>query len=74
MVANQEAIRRLFRVKYDRAGNLPLLPDIFPDQLAPNERGVAGGTKADDRELVMARWGMPTPLAYRKEPLALPAR
>ena len=31
----QSAIRDLFAVKYDRAGNLPPLPAIFPDQMAP---------------------------------------
>jgi putative SOS response-associated peptidase YedK len=31
----QSAIRDLFSVKHDRAGNLPPLPAIFPDQMAP---------------------------------------
>ena len=31
----QSAIRDLFAVKHDRAGNLPPLPVIFPDQMAP---------------------------------------
>ena len=31
----QSAIRDLFRVTNDRAGNLPPLPAVFPDQLAP---------------------------------------
>lgn len=32
MVTNQQAIRALFRVKYDRAGNLPPLPGalVYP--------------------------------------------
>ncbi len=53
----QQAIRDLFDVKHDRAGNLPPLPAVFPDQMAPIVRtGADGG-----RELVMARWGMPGP-------------
>ncbi len=35
IITNREAMRRLFRVKHDRTGNLPSLPGIFPDQLAP---------------------------------------
>jgi putative SOS response-associated peptidase YedK len=35
MVTNQQAIRALFRVRNDRAGNLPPLPGIFSDQSAP---------------------------------------
>ncbi len=54
----QSAIRDLFAVKHDRAGNLPLLPAIFPDQMAPIVRVSEDG----ERELVMARWGMPGPL------------
>jgi putative SOS response-associated peptidase YedK len=36
-------------------GNLPSLPGIFPDYPAPIVRNSAG-----EREIVMARWGMPT--------------
>jgi putative SOS response-associated peptidase YedK len=56
----QSAIRDLFSVKHDRAGNLPSLPAIFPDQMAPIVRTNADG----QRELVMARWGMPGPPQY----------
>jgi hypothetical protein len=28
-------MRQLFRFKQDRAGNLPPLPGIFPDMMAP---------------------------------------
>ncbi len=38
-------------------GNLPLFPGIFPDQMAPIIRVGAEG----ERELAMARWGMPGP-------------
>ena len=61
----QSAIRDLFGVKHDRAGNLPPLPAIFPDQLAPVVRVTAGG----ERELVMARWGMPGPPQYGGQPV-----
>ncbi|MEJ0050579.1 MAG: hypothetical protein WDN02_05135 [Methylovirgula sp.] len=42
---------------HDHTGNLPPMPAIFPDMMAPVVR------KADDgeRELVMLRWGLPTP-------------
>ena len=32
---SQDVMRRLFRIRRDLAGNLPLLPAIFPDTLAP---------------------------------------
>jgi len=37
--------------------NLPPLPAVFPDQMAPIVRTGTDG----ERELVMARWGMPSP-------------
>jgi putative SOS response-associated peptidase YedK len=57
VTTNQEAIRRLFRVGRDLTGNLPPLPGIFPDYMAPIVRTAADG----ERELTMARWGMPCP-------------
>ena len=65
MTTNQQAIRDLTRAMRDKAGNLPPLPGIFPDQPAPVVRTGADGV----RELVRARWGMPSPafaLAGRK--------
>jgi putative SOS response-associated peptidase YedK len=41
----------------DTTGNLPPLPGVFPDYAAPIVRNASDGV----RELVMARWGMPTP-------------
>jgi len=41
----------------DVVGNLPPLPGIFPDYPAPIVRTGSDGV----RELVMARWGMPSP-------------
>ena len=61
----QSAIRDLFRASRDRVGNLPLLPAIFPDQMAPIVRVGADG----ERELVMARSGMPGPPQYSGQPV-----
>jgi putative SOS response-associated peptidase YedK len=52
----QAAIRELTDVMTDNTGNLPPLPGIFPDYAAPIVRNQPGG-----RELMMARWGMPSP-------------
>ena len=59
MLKSQEAMRRLFDGLLDRAGNMPPLPGIYPDYSAPIVRNGPEG-----RELVMARWGMPTPPQY----------
>jgi len=59
MLKSQEAMRRLFDRLHDRAGNMPPLPGIYPDYGAPIIRN-----GRDGRELVMARWGMPTPPQY----------
>ena len=57
MTRNVDAIRRLFKVDaaHDRTGNLPPLPGIFPDYPAPIVRN-----DGKERELAMARWGMPS--------------
>ena len=52
----QQAIRETFGAVVDRSGNLPSLPGIFPDQMAPVVRQGAEG-----RELAMLRWGFPAP-------------
>ncbi|MGI4747599.1 MAG: SOS response-associated peptidase [Janthinobacterium lividum] len=52
----QQAIRDLTRAMMDRTGNLPSLPGIYPDYMAPIVRN-----QPDGRELTMARWGMPSP-------------
>src|ERR1700723_1213356 len=57
LTKGQAAIRAWFRAGRDRTGNLPLFPGIFPDQMAPIVRNGVDG----ERELVMARWGMPGP-------------
>jgi putative SOS response-associated peptidase YedK len=53
----QAAIRELARATRDDTGNLPLLPSIFPDGLAPVVRTARDGA----RELTMMRWGFPPP-------------
>jgi putative SOS response-associated peptidase YedK len=59
------AVRDWFRARHDRTGNLPLFPGIFPGQMAPIVRTGSDG----ERELVMARWGMPGPPHYRGAPV-----
>ena len=56
MTRGQQAIRDLTRAIKDQTGNLPRMPGIFPDYAAPIVRNQPEG-----RELVMARWGMPSP-------------
>ena len=53
----QQAIRELSGAMIDQTGNIPSLPGIFPDYPAP----VVHNTP-DGRELMMARWGMPSPV------------
>jgi putative SOS response-associated peptidase YedK len=57
MTKPQDAVRQMTRALRDHAGNLPALAAIFPDQPAPIVRVVDG-----ERELALARWGMPSPL------------
>ena len=65
LTKGQAAISDLFRARNDRTGNLPLFPGIFPDQMAPIVRRGADG----ERELVMARWGMPGPPQFGGAPI-----
>jgi putative SOS response-associated peptidase YedK len=53
---SQDAIRAFTRAVHDRTGNLPSMSGVFPDCSAPIVRNGADGA----RELVKARWGMPT--------------
>jgi putative SOS response-associated peptidase YedK len=52
----QDAMRSLFRIRRDLTGNLPPMPGIFPDYPAPIVRIAEG-----ERELAVARWGLPSP-------------
>lgn len=65
MTKNQKAIRRLFAVDRDLTGNLPSLPAIFPDGIAPVIRPIGS-----ERELTMMRWGMPGPPQYGAAPVS----
>lgn len=55
MTKNVDAIRQLFGALNSHVGNLPSMPGIFPDYPAPIVRNAEDG-----REIVMARWGMPS--------------
>jgi putative SOS response-associated peptidase YedK len=52
----QAAIIAFTQALRDTTGNLPPMPGIFPDYMAPIVRNAPDGI----RELCMARWGMPS--------------
>ncbi|MGC5749661.1 SOS response-associated peptidase family protein [Gluconobacter sp. NFX36] len=54
--SSQDEIRAIAEILNDHTGNLPLMPDIYPDYAAPIVRNGQNG-----REMVLARWGMPSP-------------
>ena len=56
LTKGQAAIRDMARAMRDTTGNLPPLPGIFPDQMAPVVRA---GRDGGGRELAMMRWGFP---------------
>jgi putative SOS response-associated peptidase YedK len=56
-----QPIRDFTNAMRSDVGNMPPLPGVFPDYFAPIVRN-----GAEDRELVMARWGMPTPFESRE--------
>ncbi len=62
--SNQRAILELTRSLHDRTGNLPPLPAIYPDSMAPIVREAEDG----GRELTMMRWGMPDPSSTAATP------
>lgn len=53
----QAAIRILAGAMRDTTGNLPSLPGVFPDTLAP----VVATARDGVRQLMMMRWGFPPP-------------
>jgi putative SOS response-associated peptidase YedK len=57
LTRSQDAIRQLTKAMRDTTGNMPPLPGIFPDTLAPVVRTARDGA----RELTMMRWGFPPP-------------
>ncbi len=62
--SNQQAIIEAARVMRDGIGNLPPDFDVGKNGYGPIVRTGADGA----RELVTARWGMPTPPQYLKKP------
>jgi putative SOS response-associated peptidase YedK len=65
LTKGQAAIVAIVRALRDHTGNMPPLPGIFPDYMAPIARTGADGL----RELVMARWGMPGPPQFGGPPM-----
>jgi len=65
MTKDQQAIREFVRATRDSTVNLPNLPGIFPDMLAPVVRTAKNG----DRELIRMRWGMPCPPQFGAQPV-----
>jgi putative SOS response-associated peptidase YedK len=57
MTKSQQAIREFTRATRDTSGNLPPMPGIFPDTMAP----VVFTAPDGERELRRMRWGMPPP-------------
>jgi putative SOS response-associated peptidase YedK len=62
---SQQAIRDLVKAMRDLAGNMPPMPAVFPNRIAPVVRVGPDGV----RELVMMKWGFPP----RTFPAASPA-
>ena len=61
----QKAIIELVKAMRDLAGNMPPMPAIFPNKVAPVVRGAPDGV----RELVMMKWGFPPPVIPGSKPL-----
>ena len=61
---SQDAMRRLFAISRDLTGNLPPIPGVFPDSLAPIVRMAEG-----ERQLEIMRWGMPAPPQFGGAPI-----
>jgi len=65
VTTGQAAIIELTRALRDKTGNLPPMPGVFPDYLAPIARNAPDGV----RELTLARWGMPGPPQFGGAPI-----
>src|SRR3712207_6379636 len=65
LTKGQQAIRQFTRAMRDSTGNLPPLPGIFPDTMAPVVRTMPDG----ERELCLMRWGMPGPAKFGGAPI-----
>ncbi len=60
----QDAMRVLFKIDDDLTGNLPPLPGIYPDTLAPVIL-----TENGRRRMQMMRWGFPPPSTVAARPV-----
>lgn len=65
VTAAQTAILEWTHAMRDISGNLPPMPGVFPDYLAPIVRTAPDGV----RELMTARWGMPGPPQFGGAPI-----
>ena len=65
VTSNQQAILDFTRALTAGVGNLKPSLDVYPDYAAPIVRAAATG----GRELVLARWGMPSPPRYGTAPV-----
>ena len=65
LTKGQDAIRAFTKAMTDTTGNMPSLPEIFPNQLAP----VVHTAKDGRRELSMIRWGFPPPPNLGNRPI-----
>jgi putative SOS response-associated peptidase YedK len=65
VTSNQQAILDFTRALTASVGNLKPSLDVYPDYAAPIVRAAANG----GRELVLARWGMPSPPRYGTAPV-----
>ena len=57
LTKGQKAIRDIAKAMVDRIDNMPSLPAICPNSHAP----IVRATAANERELIVARWGFPPP-------------
>ena len=65
LTRSQDEIRQLAGAMRDLTGNLPPLPAIFPDSMAPVVRTAEDGA----RELATMRWGFPPPPSIGTRPV-----
>jgi putative SOS response-associated peptidase YedK len=61
---SEKAIIELVKAMRDLAGNMPPMPAIFPNKVAPVVRVAPDGV----RELVMMKWGFPPPVIAGSKP------
>jgi putative SOS response-associated peptidase YedK len=68
LTKGQAAILALIKAMKDNAGNVPPMPAIYPDGVAPVVRSTNKGT-----ELIKMRWGFPSPPIYGNRPVVASA-